>query len=264
MKDTQGPHCQPPGDKTTRLWFMSSQQEGGHTWSLALESQAYRRGWPCQESQGLTWCSVKLARRPPSQLVTLSLVTVQRDRPDRQDPADSRLQARPCLQALVWGCTLSFSPAATWASPAFVFPWLRAGFHRWDWRHLKSVNPIVQSWASDVSLSDTPVLRVQASYSELRATNASCSPSPRKALSTVWGTAPSLDSGGLSAANGRGCLGPPWLPWWLKRLDSKAATNSTDCFHFWSPFHIHKNVPLLFPIHKEIPYAYSFNVKLMD
>lgn len=39
---------------------------------------------------------------------------------------------------------------------------------------------------------------------------------------------------------------------------------ATDYFHFSSPFQINKNVPLLFFIHKETPFAYSFNIKLMD
>lgn len=87
---------------------------------------------------------------------------------------------------------------------AFVFPWLQAGFHRWSRRHLKSVNPVVQSRASDVILRAAPALWC-------RPLTQSCKcqlVSSRKALSTVWGTAPSLHSGGLSAANGRGCLGP--------------------------------------------------------
>lgn len=35
-------------------------------------------------------------------------------------------------------------------------------------------------------------------------------------------------------------------------------------FHFSSPLQINKNAPLLFFIHKNTLFAYSFNVKLMD
>lgn len=35
------------------------------------------------------------------------------------------------------------------------------------------------------------------------------------------------------------------------------ADNSTGYFHLSSPFEMNKNVPLLFFIHKETPFAYS-------
>lgn len=70
---------QPPGDKTTGVWSMSSQQEGG-----APDSNGPRKGCPCQESRdphGAWWSG-----RVSCLLGGLSSVTVRRDRPDCQAP----------------------------------------------------------------------------------------------------------------------------------------------------------------------------------
>ena len=113
---------------------------------------------------------------------------------------------RPGLASRPWcGAGCSASPQLPHKpKPAFVFPWHHAGFHRWSRRHLKSVNPVVQSWASDVILRAARALWCRP----LTQSHKCQLVSSRRALSTLWGSAPSLHSRGLSAANGRGCLGP--------------------------------------------------------
>lgn len=209
-------------------------------------------GCPCQEAGTRTVLGGAGASAASSAACLQSLCGEGQAR--LPSPCGPQAAGRPRLQASVWGRALSSSPAVTGAQTGLGFPCLRTqGSHQWSRRHLTSVNPVVQSWASDVILRDGPAL-----WCRPLAQTLACSWSHPGRPSARSGEQPHPCSREGFQLRGRELYGTPHdsaaRGWNSRQLLAQAVSIS----------HIHRSVPLLFPIHREIPYAYSFNVELMD
>lgn len=152
--------------------------------------------------QGPARCLVERARQLPPRRLVLSHCA------EGQARLPSPLWAPGCRPGLAsrpqCGAGRSAPPQLSREPKlALVFPCLHAGSHQWSRRHLTSVNPVVQSWASDVILRDGPALWCRPLTQSHK-----CSWSHPGRPSARSGEQPHPCSQEGFQLRGRGCLGP--------------------------------------------------------